>query len=442
MNKKLLIAVIALAAASMHNLHGAEAGKTQADVDAQLKAWEGKSALQVLGLNPGSTDAEINKAYRSLQLKWHPDKNPGLNVDPVVQHLVNAHDALIKSRPFKPLGQACAAGQQQPPQQREQKQAAEKPRASQQAAPRAPFNGLSAKVKSARNMQAFERYVKGFQEELNKLDQKQLELFATYFVYDIFDNMFKINPENIPFRGNNQSFKKKSLSDINRELYMANAKAYTALFDYRKSLGLPYNEIYGLPVEQIKRDYISVTKRRMPGTDLEIDIRQEQDMCDAWVDLYELIYKKTGSAMRMVNGPAQGMVLPPYYVLAQYPWTFGTFAIYAALIPAVDRNLLAAYLYELFKNNDDWSQLSADEYAQKVAGLQIEVLSDAQDKKKTLKALRFALEMIRKYADPLQGQKRQQQLRNVIKGLYQIVFPGDDVEIPWGASAGQKFVKI
>ena len=31
----------------------------------------------VLGINEKASKDEIKKAYRALQMKWHPDKNPG-----------------------------------------------------------------------------------------------------------------------------------------------------------------------------------------------------------------------------------------------------------------------------------------------------------------------------------------------------------------------------
>jgi len=35
-----------------------------------------KSYYDILEISANATEAEIKKAYRTLALKWHPDKNP------------------------------------------------------------------------------------------------------------------------------------------------------------------------------------------------------------------------------------------------------------------------------------------------------------------------------------------------------------------------------
>ena len=54
------------------------------------------SYYDVLNIARNSTDAEIKKAYRSLALKWHPDKNKD-NTDEAHSHfeaVAEAYDVL------------------------------------------------------------------------------------------------------------------------------------------------------------------------------------------------------------------------------------------------------------------------------------------------------------------------------------------------------------
>jgi hypothetical protein len=55
-----------------------------------------KDYYAILGVSKDATDEEIQKAYRELCLKFHPDKNPGLDLSSVMQDINEAYEALRK----------------------------------------------------------------------------------------------------------------------------------------------------------------------------------------------------------------------------------------------------------------------------------------------------------------------------------------------------------
>ena len=53
-----------------------------------------KDYYQILGISPRASKEEIKQAYRAMSLKWHPDRNPGIDVTKVMQDINEAYKIL------------------------------------------------------------------------------------------------------------------------------------------------------------------------------------------------------------------------------------------------------------------------------------------------------------------------------------------------------------
>ena len=53
-----------------------------------------KDYYQLLGITPGASKEEIKQAYRAMSLKWHPDRNPGIDVTSMMQDINEAYKIL------------------------------------------------------------------------------------------------------------------------------------------------------------------------------------------------------------------------------------------------------------------------------------------------------------------------------------------------------------
>ena len=56
-----------------------------------------KDYYKILGITPAATQEEIKKAYRSQSMRWHPDRNPGVDTTAKMQDINEAYNILKDS---------------------------------------------------------------------------------------------------------------------------------------------------------------------------------------------------------------------------------------------------------------------------------------------------------------------------------------------------------
>lgn len=54
-----------------------------------------KDYYKILGVSPSADDATIKRAYREMSMRWHPDRNPGVDVTAIMQDINEAY-AILK----------------------------------------------------------------------------------------------------------------------------------------------------------------------------------------------------------------------------------------------------------------------------------------------------------------------------------------------------------
>lgn len=85
-----------------------------------------KDYYLLLGISPSASKQEIKNAYRNLSLRWHPDRNPGVNVTEMMQDINEAYKILYNDvsrvRYYKEYKKFAQRRDQSRPQQEEVKQ--------------------------------------------------------------------------------------------------------------------------------------------------------------------------------------------------------------------------------------------------------------------------------------------------------------------------------
>ena len=54
-----------------------------------------KDYYEILDVPFGATDSEIKSAYKHQAIRWHPDRNPGIDVTNIMQDINEAY-AILK----------------------------------------------------------------------------------------------------------------------------------------------------------------------------------------------------------------------------------------------------------------------------------------------------------------------------------------------------------
>lgn len=84
-----------------------------------------KDYYQILDILPSATKQEIKEAYRKMSLRWHPDRNPGVDVTEMMQDINEAYkilnDDISRTRYDKEYQEFIRQRENRKPEQQERK---------------------------------------------------------------------------------------------------------------------------------------------------------------------------------------------------------------------------------------------------------------------------------------------------------------------------------